>query len=119
MPLAAAQSVLQVFTVFSARRFRCIQTATLSGGYVMPEPLSPLMIEFLAWVDSSPRTYNEAMEAWRSTCPRHTIWEDALLEGFIQVGSAGTPQPSEVTLTARGRAILNGNLSRQSAHVAP
>ena len=80
----------------------------------MPEPVSLLMREFLTWVSSRPRTYAEAMEAWRSTCPRHTVWEDAVIEGLIQVESKGTAQQSEVTLTSRGRAILNGNHSRRS-----
>jgi len=25
------------------------------------------------------------MEAWRSNCPRHSVWEDAILEGLIEV----------------------------------
>ena len=45
----------------------------------MPDSQSLLMLEFLDWVSSRRRTYAEAMEAWRSTCPRHTVWEDALL----------------------------------------
>jgi predicted transcriptional regulator len=73
----------------------------------MPEPLSPLMVEFLAWVSSRHRTYTEAMEAWQTSCPRHTIWEDALIDGLIQVKSNGLRHESEVTLTPRGKAILN------------
>jgi len=23
----------------------------------------------------------KAMEAWRTTCPRHSVWEDALIDG--------------------------------------
>jgi len=73
----------------------------------LPESVSLLMLEFLTWVSSRRRTYAEAMEAWRSTCPRQTVWEDALTDGVIEVG--GTLHKSEVTLTPRGRAILNGN----------
>ncbi len=40
-----------------------------------------LTLQFLAWVDEGPRTYGEAMEAWRSTCPRLSIWEDAVRDG--------------------------------------
>ena len=80
----------------------------------MPEPVNPLMRELLTWISSRPRTYDEAMEAWRSTCPRHTVWEDALIEGLIQVKSAGTLQ-SEVTLTPRGKSILKGNHSHKAA----
>jgi hypothetical protein len=78
----------------------------------MPEPLSPLMLEFLSWVVSRPRTYDEAMDAWRSTCPRHTVWEDALIDGLIQVAGGGARHQSEVSLTPRGQAILDGQTSQ-------
>jgi hypothetical protein len=71
------------------------------------EPVSLLMIEFLNWVASRPRTYPEAMEAWRSSCPRHTVWEDALGDGLIQVETEGALHQSAVTLTPQGRAILD------------
>jgi len=72
----------------------------------MSDYVNPSMIEFLGWISSRRRTYVEAMEAWQSTCPRHTIWEDALTYGLIQIES--TLQQNEVTLTPRGRAILDG-----------
>lgn len=31
--------------------------------------VSPLTRDFLAWIASTPRSYSEAMEAWRSSCP--------------------------------------------------
>jgi hypothetical protein len=85
----------------------------------MPEPVSLLLLQFLDWVSSRPRTYAEAMDAWRSSCPRHTVWEDALIDGLIQVESGGPEQQSEVTLTARGRAILDGSQAQQSAPGLP
>jgi hypothetical protein len=69
----------------------------------MSEPASLIMLQFLAWVADRPRTYPEAMEAWRSTCPRLSVWEDAIIEGLVRVeNSAGRA----VGLTARGHAIL-------------
>jgi hypothetical protein len=61
-------------------------------------------LELLAWVAERPRTYAEAMEAWRTHCPRLTVWEDALLDGLIRVapGAGG----SRVALTADGQAAL-------------
>ena len=73
----------------------------------MLEPPTLLTLEFLAWTASRPRTYAEAMEAWSSRCPRNSVWEDALMEGLIQVGSAETMGESKVILTPRGRAILD------------
>lgn len=73
------------------------------------------MLEFLQWVSSRPRTYAEAMEAWRSSCPRYTVWEDALAEGLIQVGSDGPLQAPEVKLTPRGSAVLDGEQTCESS----
>jgi hypothetical protein len=84
----------------------------------MPEPVSLLMFEFLAWVASRPRTYDEAMDAWRTTCPRHTIWEDALNDGLIRVARGGAPHQAEVTLTSRGQAILDGNTASTRTSVS-
>jgi len=82
----------------------------------MPEPVSLLMLQFLDWVSSRPRTYAEAMDAWRSSCPRLTVWEDALMDGLIQIQSGGLSEQSEVTLTPRGRAVLDGN---QTQNLSP
>ena len=72
----------------------------------MSEPVTLLMIELLRWVSSRRRTYAEAMEAWRSHCPRHPVWDDALADGLIQVEGEGTLGQALVTLTPRGRALL-------------
>jgi hypothetical protein len=78
----------------------------------MSEPISLLMREFLTWVASRSRTYADAMEAWRSSCPRHTVWEDALVDGLVQVEPGSPLRQAEVTLTPRGRAILDGDQNR-------
>lgn len=75
---------------------------------------SPGTVELLAWVSAGPRTYHEAMEAWRSNCPRLSVWEDALIAGLVQVvRRPGGTNGSWVTLTARGRAVLDerGNVA--------
>jgi len=74
----------------------------------MPEPVSLIMRQFLDWVAVRSRTYAEAMEAWRTSCPRLSVWEDALADGLIRAEVGGPSQQTEVTLTARGRAILEG-----------
>jgi hypothetical protein len=72
------------------------------------------MIEFLSWVSSRQRTYGEAMDAWRSSCPRHTTWDDAIADGLIQIESGQTLNESEVTLTPRGKSVLDRNKSKQA-----
>ena len=77
----------------------------------MPEPASLLLVQFLRWVSGRRRTYAEAMDAWRSSCPRLTVWEDALLDGLVQVEGDGPLRLAEVTLTPRGQAVLDGDLA--------
>ena len=79
----------------------------------MLEPATLSTLEFLTWLDSRPRTYAEAMEAWSSRWPRNSVWEDALIEGLIQVESAATMGESKVILTPRGRAVLDGKSQSQ------
>jgi len=69
------------------------------------------MIEFLTWISTRPRTYAEAMEAWRSNCPRHPVWDDALNDGLIQiVDTGGAAKQVTVILTPRGRTLLDGSM---------
>lgn len=59
-----------------------------------------LMLQFLAWVSERPRSYADVMEAWRTSCPRLSIWEDAQADGLVQVVG------DSVTLTTRGGSAL-------------
>jgi hypothetical protein len=81
----------------------------------MPESVSLLMLQFLDWIATRRRTYAEAMEAWRSSCPRLTVWEDALADGLIQFEGGSTLRDYEVTLSARGRAMLEAGRARDAA----
>ena len=65
-----------------------------------------LTLQFLAWVEGGARTYADVMEAWRSTCPRLSIWEDALDDGLVRRENGASMKDSRVILTDRGRALL-------------
>jgi len=66
-----------------------------------------LTVQLLEWIVTRPRTYEEAIDAWRSNCPRLAVWDDALSEGLIRIVRNGR-DGSEVALTSRGTALLNG-----------
>jgi hypothetical protein len=71
----------------------------------MSDILAPLTLDFLAWLAAEPRDYIDVMDAWRTSCPRLTVWEDAIDAGLIaRVHSAG--QPIRIELTQRGEALL-------------
>ena len=67
-----------------------------------------LTLQFLGFVADG-RTYGETMEAWRSTCPRMPIWEDAVRDGLVRIENSGAMKSSRVVLTARGKARLSAN----------
>jgi hypothetical protein len=76
-----------------------------------PGPAAPsaLMVELLMWVAARPRTYGETMEAWRTSCPRVPVWEDALSSEFIEVRSGDDGlSGSAVRITPLGRTVLAG-----------
>ena len=86
-----------------------IGIAAVVGGEISSSaPVSALTRDFLAWVVSRPRTYADAMDVWRSTCPRLTIWEDALIDGLVRV-AAGPVDQAAVTLTPLGLAALGSD----------
>ena len=63
-----------------------------------------LVLDLVEWIAARPRPYGEAMEAWRTSCPRFPIWEDAVDLGLIvRIDGAGDPM---VDVTPAGRAFL-------------
>jgi len=45
--------------------------------------IEPLILDLLEWLAGGERTYEEVMDAWRTSCPRLTVWEDANDRGLI------------------------------------
>lgn len=43
-----------------------------------------LVLDFVEWIAAGPRRYGDVMEAWKTSCPRLTIWEDAIDQGLVQ-----------------------------------
>jgi hypothetical protein len=71
----------------------------------MSTTLLPLTIDFLRWLDAEPRDYADVMDAWRTSCPRLTVWEDALDAGLI-TRTYAAHEPMRVALTPAGRKLL-------------
>ena len=52
----------------------------------MTDSLAPVIADLLDWLEREPRTYADVMDAWRTSCPRLTVWEDAVDGGLVQRG---------------------------------
>jgi len=73
-------------------------------------PPHALTRQMLAWLAGGERTYREAMGAWRTSCPRLSIWEDAPADELIVVarpGSGSRMADSLIEVLAAGRALLD------------
>ena len=59
-----------------------------------------LIVDLLQWLVERDRTHEEVMNAWRTSCPRLPVWEDANDLGFVET------RQGIVRITALGRAFL-------------
>jgi hypothetical protein len=50
---------------------------------IMTDPKEPLILDLVQWVAEAPKPYADVMDAWRTSCPRLTVWEDAVDRGLV------------------------------------
>jgi hypothetical protein len=71
----------------------------------MVDTTDPLVLDLIEWIAREPRLYSEVIASWRTSCPRQTIWEDAVDCGYVAretVGGFGLI----VTVTKDGEKLL-------------
>jgi hypothetical protein len=74
----------------------------------MVETADPLVLDFVEWIAREPRFYSEVIATWRTSCPRLTIWEDAVDRGYVTretIAGVGLI----VTVTGDGEKLLREN----------
>lgn len=79
----------------------------------MSDTVEPLILDLLEWIGPKRRAYSEIMEAWRTSCPRLPVWEEANARGFVErhheAGKGAT-----VSVSASGRKFLGQRRTLQS-----
>ncbi len=73
--------------------------------------IEPLVSDLVAWCAVRPRTYVEALDAWRTSCPRLMVWEEAVERGYLTT----EPGPSglSVVVTDAGLDLVTAMLCRR------
>lgn len=71
----------------------------------MTDTVENLILDLIEWLCRTERTYAETMDAWRTSCPRLTVWEDATDRGFVETASENGH--SIVRATPAGLVFLN------------
>jgi hypothetical protein len=77
----------------------------------MTDVVEALILDLLDSVASKERTYEEVMEAWRTSCPRLPVWEDANDRGLLKIEVVNGQ--SLVRLTPSGVALLESRTTRR------
>jgi hypothetical protein len=49
----------------------------------LSDTVEALVLDLLEWIGTGSRPYSEVMDAWRTSCPRLPVWEEATERGFI------------------------------------
>ncbi len=76
----------------------------------MADVVDALILDLLEWIGPQPRAYAEVMDAWRTSCPRLPVWEEATDRGFIARGhEAGAG--AIVSVTEAGKKFLSAHRS--------
>jgi hypothetical protein len=68
----------------------------------MSDATEALTLQLLEWISDRPRAYAEVLDAWHTTCPRLSIWEDACIAGLIEYDAGGRI----VSVSAKGKTLL-------------
>jgi hypothetical protein len=89
----------------TGRRGQTTKEVRRKGAQIlMAETIDNLILELLEWLEFRVRTYEETLDAWRTSCPRFPIWEDASDRGLVEA----IPDNGHVIVrvTPRGRVLL-------------
>lgn len=81
----------------------------------MVNPVDALILDLLEWIGPEPRGYSEVIDAWRTSCPRLPVWEEASARGFIERHHVRGSE-AMVSVSASGKKFLGERRhSKQSA----
>jgi hypothetical protein len=71
----------------------------------MHDSIDALILDLLEWIGPETRPYSEVIDAWRTSCPRLPVWEEATDRGFVVRAHRNGGGPA-VSVSAIGRAFL-------------
>ncbi|HVY87296.1 MAG TPA: hypothetical protein VG942_00405 [Hyphomonadaceae bacterium] len=69
----------------------------------MTLPNQALVLDLIEWIGDGPRPYTEVMKAWRTSCPRLTVWEDAVDASLVR------HEGRDVKVTSDGQRFLSAH----------
>jgi hypothetical protein len=95
------------------------QTGRRPSGVGLTIANRALVLQLLEWLAGGPRPHAEVMQAWRTSCPRLSIWEDALELGFVGLERAQGVPGLRVRLTPEGSVYLAVSARTRACRTPP
>jgi len=95
----------------------------------MSDTVESLILDLLEWIGPNARPYTEVLEAWRTSCPRLSVWEDVHDRGFVAShhetrrgrlyfslsSGPGAPTRTPITVATRSDVIASCRRPRSAA----
>ena len=82
------------------------------------DTVETLILDLLEWIGHGPRSYAETLEAWRTSCPRLPVWEEANERGLVVRHRSPRREPL-VSLSAAGAELLQTHRRRPDRNQRP
>lgn len=89
------------YFVLPARSSLCSKEATKRK----IDGIDELILDLVQWLHDRPRPYVDVLDAWRTSCPRLPVWEEANERGLLRL----TTEPGRgvmIGVTPAGVALL-------------
>lgn len=80
----------------------------------MSNPVDALILDLIEWIGPDSRPYPEVIDAWRTSCPRLPVWEEANARGFLEQRHE-QGRGTYVSVSILGREYLRRHRERQLA----
>jgi hypothetical protein len=81
------------------------------------DAVESLMLDLLEWVANGERSYDEVMDAWRTSCPRFPVWEDANERRLV--AKQHVNGRIVVRVTSSGLALLDRRTAHSRIYLVP
>jgi D-3-phosphoglycerate dehydrogenase len=88
------------------------RTAPDAQSGISTPTVDALILDLLEWLGRADRSYAETLEAWRTSCPKLPVWEDASDRGLVRI-EAGHDGRAVVRVTPAGEGWLRARRPRQ------
>jgi hypothetical protein len=79
-----ASTFLKRGTTFGCYSAKESKERSMADNVVDALVVDSLILDLLEWLATRERSYQEVMEAWRTSCPKLPVWEEANERGLIE-----------------------------------